>query len=222
VNVSIAAVNDAPVALDGSLAVNAGASASGTLDATDIDSAVLARAIVANGAKGSAIVTDTATGAFTYTANPGTSGLDTFTFKANDGALDSNIATVTVTITPATLPCAPPVDVTARVKLNLNRPRLDAVPGHFSERIRIENRTGAPITGPVSFVLDGLTEGTTIPGASGFTDCASPTGSPFITVDLGDGVLNDRERLEFVVEFVNERATAITYTARVLAGPGSR
>jgi uncharacterized repeat protein (TIGR03803 family) len=222
VRVSIAAVNDAPVALDGSLAVNAGASASGTLDATDIDSAALLRAIVANGAKGSAIVTNPATGAFTYIANAGTSGLDTFTFRANDGTLDSNIATVTVTITPTTPSCAPPVDVTARLRLNLNRPRLGAVSGHFTERIRIENRTGAPIAGPVSFVFDGLTPGTTIVGASGFTGCTAPSGSPFITVDLGDGVLNDRERLEFFVEYVNDNASAITYTPRVLAGPGSR
>jgi Tol biopolymer transport system component len=96
--VTIAPVNDLPVASDGTLAVAAGASATGTLSATDIDSASLTYAVITNGSKGSAVVTDPATGAYTYTAKAGASGTDTFTFRANDGSLDSNTATVTVTI----------------------------------------------------------------------------------------------------------------------------
>jgi len=37
----------------------------------------------------------------TYTPNPGYSGSDSFTFKANDGTFDSNIATVAVTVSEA-------------------------------------------------------------------------------------------------------------------------
>lgn len=33
-----------------------------------------------------------------YTPNPGFVGVDSFTFKANDGQVDSNIATVTITV----------------------------------------------------------------------------------------------------------------------------
>jgi hypothetical protein len=36
---------------------------------------------------------------FTYTPNPNFNGADSFTFKANDGELDSDIATVSITIT---------------------------------------------------------------------------------------------------------------------------
>jgi uncharacterized repeat protein (TIGR01451 family) len=43
-------------------------------------------------------------GSFTYLANPGFSGTDTFTYKAYDGQADSNIATVTITVHPATPP----------------------------------------------------------------------------------------------------------------------
>jgi Tol biopolymer transport system component len=100
ITVTIAAVNDAPVAQDGTLAVTAGASAGGTLVAMDIDGPALTYTLVANGTKGTATITDAATGAYTYTANAGTSGSDTFTFKADDGVLDSNVATVTVTIAP--------------------------------------------------------------------------------------------------------------------------
>jgi uncharacterized repeat protein (TIGR03803 family) len=96
--VTVSPVNDAPVAQDGTLAMNAGASATGTLVALDVDSPTLTYTLVANGAKGTATITNMATGAYTYTSNSGTSGSDTFTFKANDGALDSNVAMVTVAI----------------------------------------------------------------------------------------------------------------------------
>jgi len=36
----------------------------------------------------------------TYTPAAGYYGADSFTFKANDGALDSNIATVSITVVP--------------------------------------------------------------------------------------------------------------------------
>src|SRR5262249_1339866 len=40
-------------------------------------------------------------GSFTYTPDPDYNGPDSFTFKANDGSLDSNIATVSITVTPS-------------------------------------------------------------------------------------------------------------------------
>ena len=42
-----------------------------------------------------------ANGTVTYTANPDFVGTDTFSYKVNDGAADSNVATVTVTVLPA-------------------------------------------------------------------------------------------------------------------------
>jgi hypothetical protein len=43
-------------------------------------------------------LTDVTTGAYTYTPRPQASGTDTFSFQVNDGTLDSNVATVRVTI----------------------------------------------------------------------------------------------------------------------------
>jgi hypothetical protein len=51
----------------------------------------------------------------TYTPASGYSGPDSFTFKANDGTVDSNTATVSITVTPISSSCptvAPSVDVT--------------------------------------------------------------------------------------------------------------
>ncbi|WP_421658339.1 Ig-like domain-containing protein [Leptothermofonsia sp. ETS-13] len=45
------------------------------------------------------------TGSFTYTPNPGFTGIDTFTYRANDGIANSNLATVTINVTvPANTP----------------------------------------------------------------------------------------------------------------------
>jgi large repetitive protein len=91
-------VNRPPTAANGALTTPSGAAATGTLVATDPDSDPLSYSIVANGSKGAAAITNATTGVFTYTPSAGVAGVDSFTFKANDGTLDSNVAAVTVTI----------------------------------------------------------------------------------------------------------------------------
>jgi len=54
---------------------------------------------VSNGTLGTATITNPATGAVVYTPSPGATGIDTFTFVANDGRADSNVGTVTILIT---------------------------------------------------------------------------------------------------------------------------
>lgn len=71
----------------------------------DPDGDSLSYSIVTNSTKGTAVITDAFTGAYTYTANAGSSETDTFTFKTNDSFVDSNVATITVTITTPS-PCA--------------------------------------------------------------------------------------------------------------------
>jgi hypothetical protein len=105
----VTAVNDAPVALAGTLTVAANATATGTLSATDVDSALLIYSVVSQGSKGTVIITDAATGAYSYTPDISASGSDSFTFQVYDGAANSNIAAVTVTIIPA---CLPPASLT--------------------------------------------------------------------------------------------------------------
>ena len=66
--------------------------------AEDVDNANLTFAVVdapANGTLGT--ISD---GTVTYTPNLNFNGSDTFTFKANDGVVDSNVATVSITIAP--------------------------------------------------------------------------------------------------------------------------
>lgn len=96
--VTINPVNDAPTATDGALMTNEDTSGTGTLSASDLEGNALTFSLIANGAKGTALISNTATGAFSYTPNKNATGADTFTFKANDGSVDSTAATITVTI----------------------------------------------------------------------------------------------------------------------------
>jgi Concanavalin A-like lectin/glucanases superfamily/Bacterial Ig domain len=89
-----------PVAANGSLTTSMNIAAAGTLVATDPTNLPLTYTIVTNGTNGSATITNTATGAYVYTPKTGVTGTDSFTFRANNGTRDSNIATITVTITP--------------------------------------------------------------------------------------------------------------------------
>ncbi|HEX4983254.1 MAG TPA: LamG-like jellyroll fold domain-containing protein, partial [Ilumatobacteraceae bacterium] len=101
---TVVPANTPPVATDGSLGVVQDTAATGTLQATDAEADPLTFSIVSNGSKGTASITNASTGAFSYTPNAGVTGTDTFTFKANDGKADSNVATVTVTISAAPPP----------------------------------------------------------------------------------------------------------------------
>ncbi|SFT04841.1 CehA/McbA family metallohydrolase [Paenibacillus sp. BC26] len=109
-----APTNTAPVAADGSFETNQDvALTDAALSAADADEGdTLTYTIVTNGEKGSAVIADPATGSFTYTPQAGVSGTDHFTFKVNDGHMDSNTATVTITIKPGNhLPVADNISV---------------------------------------------------------------------------------------------------------------
>src|SRR5205085_1902834 len=76
--------------------------ATGTLVATDVDSAVLNYSIVTSptAAQGTVTITNSTTGAYSFTPAPNFNGSASFTFKANDSIADSNLATITITVTP--------------------------------------------------------------------------------------------------------------------------
>ena len=88
--------NAPPVASGDSVSVTAGGSVSDTLSGSDPDGEPITYDIVANGSKGTAVLDNASTGAFTYTANANASGDDTFTFTVTDNrGLESNVATIT-------------------------------------------------------------------------------------------------------------------------------
>src|SRR5439155_5426721 len=103
VSLTVTAVNDAPAAAsdgyntaeDTPLSI----SAPGVLgNDGDVEGDSLSAVLVSGPAHGT--LTLHADGSFAYTPNANYNGSDSFTYKANDGSLDSNVATVTLTLTP--------------------------------------------------------------------------------------------------------------------------
>ncbi len=64
----------------------------------DPDGGTLTASVVANPGHGTLSSFNGSTGAFTFVPTTGYVGLDSFTYKINDGSLDSNIATVNIAI----------------------------------------------------------------------------------------------------------------------------
>ncbi|HKB00735.1 MAG TPA: Ig-like domain-containing protein, partial [Gemmataceae bacterium] len=91
-------VNDAPVAANASVTTDEDTAVNATVTATDVDSPTLTYALVAGPAHGTVVLTGS-TGSYVYTPTANYNGPDSFTYKANDGAADSNVATVSITVT---------------------------------------------------------------------------------------------------------------------------
>jgi hypothetical protein len=92
--------NHPPVARDGHLATREDTRAHGRMVAIDPNGDPLTYRIISNGSKGTVTITDASRGRFTYVPQAKVTGHDSFTFRANDGLVDSNLATIHITITP--------------------------------------------------------------------------------------------------------------------------
>lgn len=101
VTITVNAVNHAPIAKNDSYVINENATlniqGNGVLaNDTDADGNIL-RAILVTGVS-NGVLTLNQHGNFTYTPNSNFHGVDSFTYKANDGIADSNISTVTIMV----------------------------------------------------------------------------------------------------------------------------
>ena len=104
VSITVLAVNDAPLAADdvATTAEDTPVNVDVLSNDTDVDGDSLTVASVTHGANGS--VSINADNTVTYTPASGFSGSDSFTYVPNDGSTDGNVATVSVTVIPDTVP----------------------------------------------------------------------------------------------------------------------
>src|SRR5205814_1691602 len=103
VTITVNSQNDAPLALDDTYTVNEdttlSVSAPGVLaNDSDVEADPLSAVLVSSPAHGA--LTFNSDGSFSYTPAADYNGSDSFTYKANDGNLDSAVATVSITVTP--------------------------------------------------------------------------------------------------------------------------
>ncbi|MDP3062927.1 MAG: tandem-95 repeat protein [Chloroflexota bacterium] len=107
VTITVRPVNDSPAATGDSYTTNEDTlliiGAPGVLgNDTDLDGDPLRALLVSGPVHGTLALN--VTGSFTYTPSLDYNGPDSFTYRASDGALDSNVATVTITVRPVNDP----------------------------------------------------------------------------------------------------------------------
>jgi len=182
VTITVNAVNDAPIANDDTFTATADTTltvvAPGVLlNDIDPDLDPLTAVLVTDVANGT--LTLNADGSFDYTPNAGFTGTDTFTYVANDGTADSNVATVTITVN------APPVAVDDEFFVDedaiLDEPALTGV---------LANDTDAEFDPLTAELVTDVTNGTLELSADGsftYTPDDDFFGTDFFTYVANDG-----------------------------------
>ncbi|CAA9379182.1 MAG: T1SS secreted agglutinin RTX [uncultured Pyrinomonadaceae bacterium] len=151
VSITVNAVNDAPTAAGNTYNTNEdtalNVAAAGVLaNDSDIENDSLTAILVSGPASGS--LTLNANGSFAYTPSANFYGSDSFTYKANDGSLNSNTVTVTITVVP--LNDAP---VVSNDKAMQNAQYSDAIQTVTVNASDVDSPQ--PLSASVSFTKDG-------------------------------------------------------------------
>src|SRR5207248_1452525 len=184
VSITVAGVNDAPVAVNDSYSTNEDApltvAAPGVLgNDTDIDSPTLTAIVVAGPAHGT--LTLNPDGSFLYTPAANFNGSDTFTYKVTDGSLESNTATVALTINAVN---DAPVAVADNYLTNEDTPLTMAAPGVLVNDTDVDGTTltAVLVTGPSHGTLT-----LTGDGSFSYTPAANFNGTDTFTYTASDG-----------------------------------
>ena len=161
VTITVSAVNDAPVASDDAYDVDEDAFISVTTPGvlgndTDSEGDPLT-ANLASGVSNGALALNT-DGSFTYTPNAGFVGTDSFRYTANDGIADSNIATVTITVTE--ISTFPTMHI-ASIEMSTTEIKLNGWYTYATATVTVVNATGSPVENAKVFgTWSGATIGT--------------------------------------------------------------
>ena len=157
VTITVNSLNDTPVAANDTyitaedlpLTVPAPGVLSNDLD---VDGDLLVPTVVIGSGPTRGGLSLNADGSFTYTPNGNANGTDSFTYTVNDGAATSNVATVTITITPVN---DLPVAADNSYATNEDTPLTIAAPGVLGNDVDVDGNalTAQLVTGPSNGVL---------------------------------------------------------------------
>ena len=190
VTITVNVLNDAPVAANDSYSINEDATlniaAPGVLgNDSDVDSPSLTAVLVGGPTNGT--LTLNGNGSFTYTPFPNFNGTDSFTYKANDGALDSNLATVTITVNAVN---DAPVAANDSYTTNEDTALIVAAPGVLGNDSDVDSPslTAVLVSGPANGTL-------TLNGNGSFTYTPNLNfnGTDSFTYKTNDGALDSNE-----------------------------
>jgi len=172
VSITVIPVNDAPVANAQSVSTNEDTAKAITLAATDVDGDALTYSIVTGPAHGT--LSGTAPNV-TYTPAANYNGADSFTFKANDSHVDSNVAAVSITVIPVN---DPPVANAQNVSTNEDTAKAITL---TASDVEGDALTFSIVAGPTHGSLSGTAPNVT------YTPAANYNGADSFTFKANDG-----------------------------------
>ncbi len=214
--ITITAVNDAPVAANDSWSIAEDSllsvATSGVLsNDLDVDGDTLAAHIVTAPVHGS--ITLNADGSFVYTPSANYNGADSFTYVANDGLLDSAVATVSIVVTSVN---DAPVAVNDTYTIAEDLSLVIGLPGLLVNDSDVDGDalTTSLVTGP--------SHGTLVLNADGsfsYTPSSNYNGADSFSYIASDGKLNSSTAsVALTVTAVNDAPVAVNDTYSVNAG----
>ncbi|MCP2029676.1 gliding motility-associated-like protein [Flavobacterium sp. HSC-32F16] len=216
IEITVTAVNDAPVAIKDDYSVNEGATltvltVNGVLsNDTDVEGNSLTAILVTGPAHGT--LTLNSDGSFTYTHDGSETIKDSFTYKANDGNLDSNVVTVEITVNPVNdAPVANNDPYTVAEDNSVTLTPLSNDTDVDGDTLAISSINGTTLTGGVqSITVPNGTVNISALGVITFTPSAdfnSTTAISFPYV-ITDGALTSTANIEITVTAVNDAPVA--------------
>jgi VCBS repeat-containing protein len=175
---------------------------------TDVDGNPLTAVKVTNPGHGT--LTLNANGSFAYTPAANYAGSDSFTYKANDGTVDSNIVTVTFTVTPVNDAPAAAADAYSTAE---DTALIITAPGVLSNDTDVDGNplTAVKVTNPAHGTLT-----LNANGSFAYTPAANYAGSDSFTYKANDGIVDSNiVTVTFTVTPVNDAPAAMadTYSA---------
>ena len=214
VAITVTAVNDVPVALNDAyeaskntpLVVLGGDGVLG--NDTDIESDALTSTVVTNPVHGS--LTLNSDGSFTYVPTLNFTGTDAFTYRANDGTVDSNVALVEISV------IAPVINVDSLVLVKYSGLMFNRATNTFDTLATITNTsTDSLLLEPMSLVITSITpSGVTLANATGQT----ADGKPFVSVPVpAVGLAPGQKIANILLKFSDPTRVRFTFTTSVLA-----
>jgi hypothetical protein len=144
------------------------------------------------------------------------------TFSTVSGTSLPDKQTLTTSYTSSNLTLGVTADVTSLVSVSLGGLRVNRTTRQVAETVTITNTSSSPIAGAISFVLDGLTAGVTLVGATGITQQVGILGSSYINVVPAGSQLGAGQSVTFTLIFNDPSLISFSYTPRILAGLGQR
>ena len=170
--------------------------ASGVLgNDTDPEGTTLTAVLVTNVTNGTlALAPD---GGFTYTPATNFAGGDSFTYKANDGTLDSNTVTVSLTVNPVN---DAPAALAQSLSVNEDTPLPITLSGTDVDSANLTFAKGSPSHGTLTGTAPNLT----------YTPAADYNGDDSFTFTVSDGSLTSASATVFItVNPVNDAPVAV-------------